>query len=468
MQITEMRWQEMEREHLWKLIKSNNAMDEARSLEEIFKFLEKQADMAYFNSCSFALRRYIFEAFGHGTREEPKAYCVTLLVHGKYGQIQERTFHFEPVLAEQAPSEEDVQEYAEFLYRRTLEAHCWHVNKKGQVEKGKSAIPKADYAAYLRGDKRPTREKLFVISIVLDFKVEQMVEFMSAAGESPVYNLKDLDETICYYLHSRQDIMATMDRFWAIKEAWEQRGPAPERRQIAPGVTEAVRLGVDGLISRAKVIPSSEEERDRKFVDILWEQSAFNGYSLTARELFRREVEERDLLEFDEDLIEGDAAVYGYRYREDADMDVLEDVKPESLHALGTEVLTKTVGGEDVLRRRLRLDPRLREGLLDSARLRKLLSSGQKNVPVTKKDFLHLRFYKLCMNVDYKALSDAERRELFSEFCYTTDLVLKEAGLDPIYVAAPFDNLVLTALTQPDPLAYFSGVFCWAPEIPSR
>lgn len=424
------------------------AIEKARDLEEIRRYLKKLRDGVSFNGFSYAVRRYLFRRYGKEDCTAPAAYTVTI----RDERQKKRSYSFGPVLAGQMPPPKEITAYADLLFRLTRKQRCYALTPEGTPNPKKPAISKADYEHYLRGEKFPGRRRLFVVSIALGFDVAAMEDFLTALGE-PSYHWKDLDEILFYYLHAHTQGQCTMDDFYRLKNAFVRHaavyssGTAP--LSSLPGETRVIRREINTMLYCPY---PSEQAREDALIRFL-SHHVLDGASLTTQALFEDEVRSRLLKCFDYGVVPDHAVI-------DEEYDIL------SLSALGDRIYRCTVEGADdsspgtpVSLRQLSMDPRVKKDLVDGARLRQLLSHQRDNARVTKKDVLHVRFYKLTQSISLSQLSGDERLEVLKEFHASTDRFLRQAKLDVIYPAAPFDCLVLLSLCQPDPLRFFSGVF---------
>ncbi len=424
------------------------AIDKAQDIDEIYEYLKKLRDGVSFNGFSYAVRRYLFQRFGEGDHTTPSPYTITIRDDRK----KKRTYSFGPVLAGQTPSSEDITAYADLLFRLTRKQRCYGLTSDGIPDPKKTAISKADYEHYLRGEKFPGRRRLFLVSIALGFDVAAMEDFLTALGE-PSYHWKDLDEILFYYLHAHSQGHCTMEDFYRLKESFlhhtalHSSGTVP--MPSLPGETHIIRRGIDAVVYSPY---PSEEAREDTLIQFL-SHRILDGSSLTTQALFESEVRSRQLMYFDYGVVPDHAVI-------DEEYDLL------SLSALGDHIYHSTVEGADesspgtpISLRQLPMDPRVKKDLVDGARLRQLLSPQRDNARVTKKDVLHVRFYKLTQSISISRLNGEERLEVLKEFQTSTDQFLRQAKLDVIYPAAPFDSLILLSLCQPDPLRFFSGIF---------
>ena len=453
--ITGKTQQELEDKWFRQLNRVNSALNQTETVQEYLAVLN---DQAAWNGLSFCLRRYLYERVTGRDREDPPVpYTVTLGEH---------TYSFGPVLPGVQPDEEELERYADLFYRMTVANGCLAVDKQGNVKPKLGAITKKTYLNYLH-NKGISRRLLFVLSMALGFDTAAMDDLMNAVGESPVYNFRDAEECIYYFCHNTP-ACRNMAAFRQLKKRYEETAgePAPS----AVGSTRLIRRGID-RISYGEF--PDDETMKRDFIRHLADnRGEFVGYSKSAQELFRRELDAERVQEFDYSLLEETNHCGVNLWRTTAPTeDALEREiggLQMSTDAVGNELFAILVEGSDLeddeafekLRiDELEMDSRLTRNLLNGPRLRALLSRKAGGENLTKKDFLTLRFYKMALTVDFSALSEPEHFEVLCEFHDSTDRVLRRAGLPEIYMANPFEHLIFVALCSRSPLDFLPQVF---------
>lgn len=457
--ITRKSQQELEDKWFRQLNRVNSALNQAENVREYLAVLNNQAA---WNSLSFCLRRYLYERETGRDREEPSIpYTVTLGQH---------TYSFSPVVPDRTPDEEELERYADLFYRMTVENGCLAVDKKGNIKPKLGAITKKTYVNYLH-NKGISRRLLFVLSMALGFDTAAMDDLMNALGESPVYNFRDVDECIYYFCHNTPACQS-MAAFRQLRKMYDEKVSSDIGGQKAgQSNTRLIRRGID-RISYGEY--PDDDAMKAAFVDHLVTNSGeFVGYSKTARELFRRELDSDRVMGFDYSLVEARNVCEVNLWRDTAPT---EDAKNRvigatqmSTDAVGNELFAVLVEGSDLVEgeedgEKLRIDDldmdsRLTRNLLNGPRLRALLSEHAAGENLTKKDFLTLRFYKLALSLDFSALSEPEHFEVLCEFHDSTDRILLQAGLPEIYMANPFEHLIFAALCSKSPLDFLPKVF---------
>ena len=440
--ITRKTQQELEDKWFRQLNRVNSALNQAENVREYLAVLNNQES---WNNLSFCLRRYLYERETGRDREDPAIpYTV---------QLGERTYEFGPVTPYRTPDEEELERYADLFYRLTVENGCLAVDKQGNEKPKLGAITKKTYLNYLH-NKGISRRLLFVLSVALGFDTAAMDDLMNALGESPVYNFRDVDECIYYFCHNTPSC-GNMRTFRQLKEMYGRAAPAAPEMETAGNNTRMIRRGID-RISYGEY--PDEDARKQAFVAHLTDNRAeFIGYSRSALDLFRRELESDRLLEFDYSLADEDK-IFAVN---------LSDIR-DSTDGMGNELFSILVEGSDLEEAgveetklridELEMDSRLTRNLLNGPRLRGLLS-GRGGENLTKKDFLTLRFFKLAMSLNFSALSEPEHFEVLCEFHDSTDRILLRAGLPEIYMANPFEHLIFVALCSKTPLDFLPRVF---------
>ena len=302
------------------------AIDKAQDIHEIHEYLKKLRDGVSFNGFSYAIRRYLFQHFGQGDCTAPSPYTVTICDERK----KKRVYSFGPVIAGQPLPPEEITAYADLLFRLTRKQRCYCLTSEGIPDPKKTAISKADYEHYFRGEKFPGRRRLFIISIALGFDVPAMEDFFTALGE-PSYHWKNLDEVLFYYLHAHKMGSCTMDDFYRLKDAF-LRHTSLHTPSTAPlpslGETQIIRRGIDAVVYSPY---PDEEAREDTLIQLL-SHRILDGSSLTTRALFEKEVRHRQLIHFDYGVVPDYAVIE-------------EEYDQLSLSALGDHIYRCTVEG---------------------------------------------------------------------------------------------------------------------------
>jgi len=449
---------DLEKKWMKKLSAVNAGLDDAKELRDYMKVLH---DQRKWNTLSFSLRRYVYLRFTGRSEEEPScAYEVAL--GGK-------TYRFSPVSPGAEVSKEELRDYAEVLYRTTLQNGCYAKRADGSRDKKKGAIQKQQYLNYLSGH-RPYRKNLFHIAVALGFDTQTMEKFMNVLGESPACNFRSAEECISYFclsvpsLRNPQEIEALEKEYESIRAAAERMEPS------GAGMTAVLRGRIDALVSER----SLDDERKREdFLQFLRENvQEFIEYSKTARELLLEEIYTEGAI-LDVRKTETGSRLdtlfiksRGVPRRRRGSLDYWGDT-------LFGEVFADSFGDEQLRLKQLRLDRRLTANLPDGAHFRSALfdeNSGREqrrksaHDHVTKQDFLLQRMYELGRIIEYGNFSESERLELVRRFHQSTDRILAKAGLPPIYPANLLDHLVLSALCTEAPLEFVKQVFYQAPR----
>jgi len=418
------------------------------------------------NGLSFCLRRYLYERFtGRNRNDPPTSWSV---------EMGDKVYDFSPVRPGEPIPEDEAEDYADLLYRITLENRCFRIEKTGMVDRSEGAITKQEYRNYL-AHKGISRGGLFVLSMALKFDVDTMSEFMNALGESPVYNFRDAEECIYYFCH-RSTAFHSMEAKNSLLQDYVRLEKKENTEFEIPDLTSGIPQGIDGILE--KDYPDEQALRKAFLQYMVALRPQFTGFSRTARELFRRELTEPAVADFSyDDILEPD------HWDEENDLlDRKKENKNKTIKLgrdnLGNQLFSMAVHGtkeeqDQPLQLRWRdLDPRISQDLLDGNRLRALLPTLEANAEkgsrktVTKKDLLLLRFLKLVATVQFDQLKEKEHRDLIEEFHASTDRVLAQAGLPLIYLGNPFENMLFVALCSHTPQAFIPRIFELAPRKP--
>lgn len=501
--VTQKNQSEVGGERIRELSEINAHISEAKNREEylqvINNYLRKINSEENWNNLSLCLRRYIYESFtGKNPKENPSAYSVHL---GK------KSYRFGPVLDSQMPNDTEIEDYADLLYRLTLENECYAISRENKKEFNtgysivnslidcgvpnlkKGAISKKTYINYLHNH-GITRKGLFTLSMALKFKAATMETFAKALGESPVYNFRNADECIFYFCHE-MDAFRSMKFARIFKEMYEE-SITEEVAAVTgeSGETRIIHKGLDEIIQEKY---QDENAAKMAFLRYLLDNhNRFIGYSKTAQELLLQELQSADVIAFNYEIIPNIAKTgippMRYALEEDA---LNRVVQRYSYSAAGDEIYSILIDGIDLddpdidneinepsdvtkceldLQNRkpqisnLHIDDRIKSNLLSGERLSDLLSSGT-HISISKKDFLLLRFYKMAYSIDFTAINESTHLNVLKEFQSSTNAILDCAGLPSIYVGNPFDHLILTALCDKDPLQFLPQVFVLARKI---
>jgi len=441
-----------------KLASVNALLDDTKELQEYLRVLQNESK---WSSLSFSLRRYVYLHFtGKEEEETPCAYTVKL--GGK-------TYAFSPVSPTEEISDEELRRYADLLYRMTLANKCYDKKADGSWDTKKGAIQKQQYLNYLSG-RRPYRKNLFPLAVALGLDAEEMEHFMNVLGESPACNFRSAEECIWYFcisvpaLRNLETVEQLQRYFEEIEEAAEPVSP------IGAGMTAILRDGIDDIIFD-DTLP--EKEKVRVFLNFLEENvQEFTDYSKTARDLLLEEIYTPDC------LLDIRKTETGSRLDK---LFVMSSGVPEkregSLDSRGDtlfgELIADGFDDEGIQLKELQLDRRLTANLPDGAHFRSALfdetDEGEserktEHEHVTKQDFLLQRLYKLGRAIEFGDYTEEERLELVRRFHRSTDRVLAQAGLSPIYTANLLDHLVLSALCTEAPLEFMRQIFYRAPR----
>jgi hypothetical protein len=456
--ITKMIGSELETRWLKELIEVNGRLDQAKTLQEYMDIL---ADSRKWNSLAFNLRRFVYRRFADVAVETASGWQVT---------FEGKTYRFSPVTAFDDIPEVEKRRYAELLYRLTLKNRAFDRLKDGTHNEKTGVITKQQYLNYLNG-KRPYRRQVFILALALGLDGDDMETFMNTLGESPVFNFRDARECIYYFCIAlpqfrNQETAERLEAWYAGLEGTAMSEPAP--REEGVHTTETLNWRLDDIIWGEYPDDAAREADFREFLQA--NRPHFTLYSKRARALLREELNTINLL----DVSEAKRRNRRLSLEVFADVGTQEYIGPEVSRDLrGREIfgalMGDTVGGGAIRLNELRLDRRMTANFLDGAHLRSALfdededaSAGHatRREHVTKKDFLLLRFYKLTDILSRSdRLSATERLELLRQFQVSTDHILEQAGLPPIYVANPLDHTVMCALASTDPLGFFSGVY---------
>lgn len=495
--VTQKRQVELDNYWLTQLAQVNEQLDGAIGIEEYQAIIDEYGnelnDTNHWNGLSLCLRRYIYTRFtGRDARKNSTPFSVSMIV-GKddKGQDKIKTYHFSPIDDSTLPIIEELHEYADLLYRITLENRCFAISKTGMIDEKRGAISKRDYLEYLQG-KEITRKRLFVMSMALDFDTVAMEVFSQALGESPVYNFRDADECIYYFCHMSESYRS-LEAVRRIQAEYQERTSLLSHVVTSTaGETELLHNKIDTVIWREY---PNEDLRKESFIQYLVENhQRFTGYSKTAQNLFLDEVKSDKLCHFNYAIIPRTATIFAeettafphfvrkvdstsratsVRFNpksigndlyevliEGVDLDNPEEYKKDLIDSFSIEPLPR------LNIKYLSMDSRIKENLVDRRRLNKLIpEEADTDTPardyetISKKDFLLLRFYKLSRTTDFSVLSEKAHKEVLEEFHESTDRVLEQAGLPEIYVGNPFDHLILTALCDKDPQRFFPRIF---------
>lgn len=457
--ITGMMAAAIEEKWLRELAAVNESLADAETMAEYMTVLQ---DSRRWGSLSYSLRRYVYQNWK--TAETDEGYTV---------KLKDRTYQFSPVEAFGKVSEEDLDDYADLLHRMTLNNRCFAPDKAGR-RTSRAAITKQQYRGYLSGQ-RILRKNLFTLSFALGFDTEDMEKFMNVVGESPVYNFRSARECIYFFCHSLPELrsQAAADGLEEEYALLADRAEQAEREDPDLRTTEMLHYGLEDIVYND--YPSLKARR-AAFLDYLRKNApCFTEYSKQARELLWEELYTPCLL---------DVTAAGARRRNaHLPLQVFAGVGEQEIDDdtgrgnLGDDIYGALTGDsndpeEDFKLSKLRLDRRMTANFLDGAHLRSALfeegGKARKTTRefVTKKDFLLLRFYKLASILQRRGLevSEEERLELLNQFQPSTDSLLAQAGLPPIYVADPLDHTVMCALCSKDPLEFFENVYQKAPK----
>lgn len=446
----------MENEWLNKLAATNARLADARTMQAYVDVLQ---DTGSWNTLSFSLRRYVYLHFtGRAETENPIAYTV---------KLGGRVYVFSPISPTEEISDQEKRDYADLLYRMTLQNRCFAKNPDGSWNQKAGAIQKQQYLNYLNG-RRIYRKNLFPLSIALGFTTEDMEQFMNVLGESPVYNFRSAEECIYYFCHQVPSLcsMETVDelekRFAEIQRAARPLPPA------GAGMTDVLHDMIDDIVWPEN---AGDEEKKAAFLRFLEENAPqFTEYSKMARELLEEELYTDKLLDIRKQNAEN--KLNGLFVQSQG----VPKEKSGSRDARGWELFGELVADaydEPLKLKSLKLDRRLTANLPDGAHFRSALfdEDDQRELDrktdhehVTKKDFLMLRLYKLGKAIEQGQYSEQERLQLVRRFADSTDRILEKAGLPPIYVANPLDHMVLSALCTEEPLEFIKRVFFIAPK----
>jgi len=462
--ITGMIGSSMEARWLKALSDVNGRLAEAETLQE---YLDVLGDSRKWNSLAFNLRRFVWRRFADTAVETPDGWQVT---------FEGKTYRFSPVTAFDDIQEDEKKRYAELLYRLTLKNRAFARRKDGTRNEKAGVITKQQYLNYLNG-RRLYRWKVFTLALALGLDGDDMENFMNTLGESPVYNFRDARECIyCFCIavpqFRNQETAERLETWYAGLEGTAMSEPAPREEGIH--TTAALNWRLDDIIWGEYPDDAAREADFREFLQA--NRPHFTLYSKRARALLREELNTINLLDVSE----------AKRRNRRLSMEVFADIgtqepvfAEDSRDFRGREIFAALMGdiegdGETTRLSELQLDQRMTANFLDGAHLRSALfdedeeaSTGHitRREHVTKKDFLLLRLYKLTDILRRSdQFSDGERLELLGQFQVSTDHILDQAGLPPIYVANPLDHTVMCAVANPDPLGFFSGVYQAAPR----
>ncbi len=439
-------------DRMWEQAALCGRLEQAVSAEEYLAVLQ---DAGRWSSLSFCLRRYIYLRFtGRAPEEEPIPYTVV---------FEGKTYVFTPVFPEAEIDADEVDNYAELMYRMTLSNGWFHRDKHGNVDPKQGAIPKKQYINYLNGQ-RISREKLFLMALSLGFDHEDMARFMNALGESPVYNFRSAEECIYFFC---QHVPGMNDRYTqaelTARYGQIRRGALPAAPEGA-GTTDRLSCELGDIVDDEEL---SADEKKEAFVAFLEENAAqFVQFGKSARELLIRELNS-------EQLLDTRRSKPGSKSNKVDDAfihpDMVEEKLLEEPGIRGSGVfddlfaaLYRRMHKENLRVRRLDLDSRMTTNLTDGAHLRgvfggALSEDGEENDArerVTKQDFLLVRLQKFDELVARGGYTAEERMRLMKRFRSSTDHILYRAGLPPIYVANPLDHTVLTALCMKQPARF--------------
>lgn len=463
--ITGMMAAAIEEKWLRELAAVNESLADAETMAEYMTVLQ---DSRRWGSLSYSLRRYVYQNWK--TAETDEGYTV---------KLKDRTYAFSPVEAFGQVSEEELDDYADLLHHVTLNNRCFAPDKSGR-RTGRAAITKQQYRGYLSGQ-RILRKNLFTLSFALGFGTEDMEKFMNVVGESPVYNFRSARECIYFFCHSLPELrsQAAADQLEEEYALLADRAEQAEREDQDLRTTEMLHYGLEDIVYNDY---PSLKERKAAFLDYLRKNApCFTEYSKQARELLWEELYTPCLLD----------VTGAERRNARLPLQVFADVGTQKIQVgagqgpQGDIIYGELTGdnSEDesgFKLSKLQLDRRMTANFTDGAHLRSALFAEEERVRktvrefVTKKDFLLLRLYKLNLRLRFHErerrrsngaeITEEERLELLNQFQSSTDYLLAQAGLPPIYVADPLDHTVMCALCSKDPLEFFGNVYQKAPK----
>jgi len=457
------------------------------------------------NSIGYSLRRFIYEQSTGRNRGQKmvdfnvpamdEKYSIDMINPEEPEQIFEvhiktNALHFKEITfvipnktddLEYTDFQMEVEKYATLLYKLTLANGACRINKNGRIE---GIISKQEYKNYLN-NKGISREKLFYMSLALKFTPEIMKDFANAVGISPVYNFRCVDDCIFYYCHSVRPVYPYIT-FMDMKRKYQKMCGNEEEKETCSmhsSMTQIIQMDIDDILQQ-----TYEDENTAKdaFINYLVRRNAdFVGYSKNAWEALREELTNPHLIDYDgfEQIIcrplretsvhENESGVKYSRMKGNETIGnmILEALICPEADELYIEVennkaiddsCKKELEDKDrkewkseLSKRRKKLPMWLRESMMSGERMEGLM---RKEFPVTKRDILQVRFYKLVTGISFVDMSNDQHFEILKKFKRTTDLLLASIGLPYIYAADPFDNLLLAALCTPDPLDFFSSV----------
>lgn len=542
--LTQRRWEEIEKEYLQQQLKINKRLQEAidkNDREKLKEELKKIQDENKWNNLSLFLRRYVHEHLQpqkYTADDGQEKYVVT---HKKEDYI------ISDSSCDTIISKEEQEVYAKLLFAIARENECFkqHANmlfrKKDEIKKGEASISygdciSMDYFRKFMDPARPNnlqRETMLKLSMGLKFSVEDMRKLSDAVGYSPIYNFRDAKECIIYFCHKVKSSNSTKIANEMYKKYLDGIKEKDNKIEMCDIKTKKLGNELDQIIERTY---SGEEEKRKVYIDyLISKHDFFTGFSETARtllilELFyiekkqlssiedfnpekevrktqyktneisrstyqvelstiRKNFQEQMFNNIDRYLLDIDEhnnlnrvnLEYIIGRDEDAEKNVVFVAEGINYYRNNSNVLNRNYRGELIYEQVTgfqkskkifeNLDEKLKENILDGSRLRGVLfEDGSKTKElISKKDFLVLRFYKLCKMIEAferkdEFLSEADHEKIWQFFRNSTDNILQKAGLPVIYPANPFENLILTALCTENPSMFIQKVFEYSYE----
>ena len=453
-------------DRIWEEATLSGELSKTVSVTAYLKLLQ---DHRNWNTLSFSLRRYLYLRFTERSPEdEPVPYTVNF--HG-------HLYEFSTVSPDAEISDREKNAYAELMYQISMHNRCFkYVN--GTVDPRESAISKPQFLNYLKGQ-RIFREQLFVLSTALGFDMDTMKNFMSMIGESPAYNFRCAEDCIYYFsqclpCEERRGAVLELSDYYA-----KLRRSAPMGPPTGAGMTVQLGYALDDIIYDEEL---SQPERWVAFTDFLQENvSQFVRYCKTARQLLAKELNSEELLDTERPrraAAKNDPVQASFIHP-----DHVEALLPDKPGALGDGVYDEVIErayrkqhGEKLMIRSLDLEHRMTLNLTNSAHFRKIFAglrpgeplNDEQEQPVRKQDFLLVRLQKFASLLYANRYSPEERLALIKKFRSSTDRILTEAGLPMIYVANPFDHMILTALCHDDPMKFTQNLYYLAAKEDTR
>lgn len=296
--VTQQKWEEIENEYLYQQLELNKRLqaaieDGVDSLQEELKQIQNKDS---WNNLSLFLRRYIHEKF------KPSNKKGVYEIPYKDEKQRDKIYKLSGCNYDIVISEEEQKEYAELLFVIERENECFKhyadmlFRKKNEIKEG---IPSRSYGPCITKDSfrkwmNPNRQNnlqrdtALKLSLALKFSVNDMYKLSNALGYSPIYNFRDVRESIIYYCHrieSANSIKIANEIYKEYLKNVNDKGAEYIDYELD---TKTLRNELDQIIES---IYSSEEEQRKVFIDYLISKcDFFTGFSKSARDLLILEL----------------------------------------------------------------------------------------------------------------------------------------------------------------------------------